>query len=67
MAGAPLPVLDRTALEGVYDFHLDMRPETDVLAMWRRILAGMGLKLESRRTRLDLLIVDRADQIPTSN
>ena len=64
------PVIDETGLEGQYDFRFDllsMLPpdlapgqEPDVAAM---VLAGLpeqlGLKLESRKVPVDVLVVDR--------
>jgi uncharacterized protein (TIGR03435 family) len=68
--GAPAPVLDKTALSGIYDFNVDIRPElgTDGFAVWQRVLQDqLGLKLDSRRGEVPVVVVDSASRIPTGN
>jgi uncharacterized protein (TIGR03435 family) len=71
------PVLDMTGLEGRYDFLVDWRPyagydapegqRSDVVSM---IIAGLqeqlGLKLESRKAPVDILVVDHIEK-PSQN
>lgn len=70
-AGGPmLPVLDKTGLAGAYDFAVDIRPEPglDSFTLWRRALREqLGLDVESRRERIEILVVDEAARIPTAN
>jgi uncharacterized protein (TIGR03435 family) len=70
-AGGPaIPVLDRTGLEGVYDFRVDLHPElgTDSLTAWRRALdEQLGLGIEERKTDVDVLVVDDAARVPSAN
>jgi uncharacterized protein (TIGR03435 family) len=70
-AGGPqIPVLDKTGLQGVYDFNLDMRPElgTDQFTAWKRALEDqLGLKIESSRGDVEIVVVDDALKIPTMN
>ena len=58
--GTPIPVLDRTGLKGTYDFSVDMRPEmgTDMFAAWKRALDQLGLKIESRKGDVPVVVVD---------
>ena len=74
------PVLDMTGLKGRYDitvnladYMADMQPgaggiPADPLSIIMAALEReLGLKLESKKMPLDLLIVDHAEKIPTEN
>jgi len=68
--GTPAPVLDKTGLSGTYDFSVDIRPEpgADMLTLWQRVLRDkLGLRLESRRGPVEVLVVDSAEKVPTGN
>jgi uncharacterized protein (TIGR03435 family) len=70
-AGGPaIPVLDKTGMQGVYDFSVDQRPElgTDIFTAWKRALEDqLGLKIESRMDHVAVVVVDDATKIPTAN
>lgn len=69
-SGPLIPVLDQTGLSGVYDFSVDMRPEsgTDMFTMWQRALqAQLGLRLENRKETVTVVVVDEAAKTPTEN
>jgi uncharacterized protein (TIGR03435 family) len=69
-SASPVPVLDRTGLAGVVEFRVDIRPEigTDLFTEWRRALhEQLGLRLLSRREKVEVVVVDSADRIPTTN
>jgi uncharacterized protein (TIGR03435 family) len=68
--GPPVPMLDRTGLQGIYDFNLDIRPElgTDGLTLWRSaVQEQLGLRIESRKETVTVLAVDAAAKVPTAN
>ena len=71
MAGGTLiPVLDETGLQGIYDFSVDGRPElgTDAFTGWKRVLEErLGLKIESRKGDVPVVVVDDAAKVPTEN
>jgi uncharacterized protein (TIGR03435 family) len=69
-AGPQIPVLDKTGLKGTYDFSVDMRPElgTDGFTAWKRALQDqLGLNVESRKSDVEIIVVDDALKIPTAN
>lgn len=63
-------VLDQTGLKGVYDFEFHWSPEgaagAEGPALFTALQEQLGLKLESRRAPLPLLIVERVER-PTAN
>jgi uncharacterized protein (TIGR03435 family) len=69
-SASPIPVLDKTALPGIFDFSVDIHPElgTDMFTSWQRALEDqLGLKIESRKGNVAVLVVDEAAPIPTEN
>ncbi|HEY6489084.1 MAG: TIGR03435 family protein [Terracidiphilus sp.] len=68
--GPPIPVLDNTRLQGVYDFTVDIRPElgTDAFTGWKRALHDqLGLNVENRKADVAVVLVDDASKTPTGN
>ncbi len=70
-AGGPLiPVIDKTGLQGVYDFSVDIHPElgTDSFAAWQRALdEQLGLRIESRKGDVAVLVIDDVAKTPSAN
>ena len=70
-SGAPVPVVDKTGLDGNYDISVNLRPDDtagDSYTRWQRALRDkLGLKLETQRAQVEVLVVDRAERIPTAN
>jgi len=73
MFGLGAPVVNSTGLAGVFDFTLDWTPDNmqaDAAAL-PSILAAiqdqLGLKLEASKRRVEVLVVDRVERVPTAN
>ena len=69
-SGPPPPVLDKTGLPGTYEFGLDINPEpgSDTFAVWQRFLKDkVGLRIDSRKGPVDVLVVDGAERVPIAN
>ena len=69
-SGPPIPVVDKTGLQGIFDFKVDIRPElgTDMFTAWQRFLEDqLGLKMENRKGNVEVLVVDQAARIPSEN
>ena len=68
--GSPIPVLDKTGLQGIYEFSVDLRPElgTDAFTAWKRALEDqLGLRIESRKADVAVIVVDDVAKIPIAN
>lgn len=73
-ASVGLPVMDKTGLEGVYSFTLRYKPEAAADGAgddWPPLLVALqeqlGLKLESRKVAVEVVVVDRAERTPMEN
>jgi uncharacterized protein (TIGR03435 family) len=70
----PEPIVDQTGLKARYDFTLDLaryisgNEKVDWLAVLSEALhQQLGLNLERRKTRIEMLVVDRAEKAPVEN
>jgi uncharacterized protein (TIGR03435 family) len=65
------PVVDATGLKAKYDFALhwvtDRTPEDAGPNLFRAVQEQLGLKLESKKTPIDVLVVDHFEKTPTEN
>ncbi len=78
-----MPILDKTGLAGKFDFTLEFAPQppgalppassTEGLSdesgpnLLTAVQQQLGLKLNPRKIPVEVLIIDRADQVPTEN
>lgn len=68
--GPLIPVLDKTGMKGIYEFSVDIKPEvgTDGFTGWKRVLEEqLGLKIDSRKADVPMIVVDDAARIPVAN
>ena len=69
------PVLDKTGLSGSYELKLDWSPDTapagadavSLPSLFTALQEQLGLKLESAKGPVDMLVVDHAERVPTEN
>jgi uncharacterized protein (TIGR03435 family) len=63
--------VDRTGLTGRYQIDLEWVPENDPnrngLSLAEALDTRLGLRMERRREPLDVVVVEKAEQIPTDN
>jgi uncharacterized protein (TIGR03435 family) len=78
---ADLPVVDMTGLNGIYSFTLEYAPESRTAAakpdeaaegptgpsIYTAIQEQLGLKLESRKVPMEMLVIDGVEKIPVEN
>lgn len=69
-----LPVVDMTGLAGSYDLTLDWVPESKQLrdgppglTLLVALEEQLGLKIETRKAPVEMLVVDHAERMPTEN
>jgi uncharacterized protein (TIGR03435 family) len=65
-----LPGIDQTGLTGHYDFEYELTQEEtgkDSAPSIFTVIAGLGLKLESRKMPFDVIVIDAGDKIPIEN
>lgn len=71
----PMPVIDKTGLPGNYNLKLDWDPQPKVdspdlpsgTSLPLALQEQLGLKLESVKAPVEILIVDRIEKLPTGN
>ena len=73
------PVIDMTGLPGIFTFSLEFAPDRPLTApgeetasptapsLFTAMQQTLGLRLEARRGPVEVLVVDRADRVPTEN
>jgi uncharacterized protein (TIGR03435 family) len=74
-----IPVIDQTGLKGRYDFNVDVaaymaseaqmkEAQADPAAIVFAVLQEqLGLKLESKKSPVQMLVIDSAEKVPTEN
>ncbi len=64
------PIFDKTGLRGSYDFKLEWSPVEDDpagISLFTAIKEQLGLRLDSAKGPVDILLIDHADRVPTDN
>jgi len=70
------PAVDMTGLKGLYDFTLDTSglgfngnppQDTSAPSIFTTVQENLGLRLEAQKAPVDVLVVDRAQKLPTAN
>jgi uncharacterized protein (TIGR03435 family) len=68
---AGLPVADKTGIPGGYDIKLDFAPdlETDspLPSLFAALQETLGLRLESQKVPVEMLVIDHVDRVPMEN
>ena len=65
------PVIDKTGIQGKYDFTLKYARDSDTASAQPSLFTALeeqfGLKLESQKISIEVLVVDQAEKIPANN
>ena len=65
------PVVDKTGIQGKYDFVLSYAREGDKESpdpsFFTALQERYGLKLQKSKVRLDILVVDQVEKVPSDN
>jgi uncharacterized protein (TIGR03435 family) len=65
------PVFDKTGIEGEFDFTYEYAPDDNDSAgrpsIFTAIQQKLGLKLEATKGPVEVVVIDRAEKIPTAN
>ena len=70
------PVVDMTGLTGRYDFEVNLEPylpggsdpQQEMVDVVRAAFRDqLGLKLDSRKLPMEIIVIDRAERVPTEN
>jgi uncharacterized protein (TIGR03435 family) len=70
------PVLDLTGIKGAYNFTLDVsglgfngNPAADTSApsVFTTVQQDLGLRLQAQKSPVEVLVIDRAEKVPTAN
>lgn len=64
------PIVDQTSLKGTYDFKLEWTPDAadpSGISLFTALKEQLGLRLDSAKGPVEVLVIDRADRTPTDN
>jgi len=65
----PVITLDKTGLQGTYDFFVKIVPEagSDGFAFWQRGLRDLGLTIRRSSDQVHMIVIDWANKVPLAN
>lgn len=69
-SGSPVPVLNKTGIDGVFEFVLDLKPDAGAtpFTVWQRALQEqLGLRLVSVKAPVEILVIDSAEKVTGGN
>lgn len=61
------PVVDRTGINGLYDFSLDWTSDDSTPSVFTALQEQLGLRLEPQKGPIEVLVVDSMERKPTAN
>jgi uncharacterized protein (TIGR03435 family) len=61
------PVVDMTGSPGVYDYDLEWTKDAAGPEIYTAIQQQLGLRLETRKAPVEMLVIDRAEKTPIEN
>jgi uncharacterized protein (TIGR03435 family) len=64
------PIVDKTGLKGNYDFKLEWSPDENDpsgISLFTAIKEQLGLRLDSAKGPVNVLVIEHADRVPTDN
>jgi uncharacterized protein (TIGR03435 family) len=65
------PVVDKTGIQGSYDFKLDYSPnestDSPFPSVFTAVTEQLGLRLETQQVPVDIVVIDHVDREPTEN
>jgi len=74
IAGGTMPLVDKTGLEGAWDFEITWTPQglmglagADATSIFDAVDKQLGLKLETQKVEMPVIVVDSVNQKPTDN
>ena len=68
---AKQPVVDKTGIGGSYEINLKFAPnettDSSYPSVFTAVQEQLGLKLESQKVPVEMLVIDHLDKMPTEN
>jgi uncharacterized protein (TIGR03435 family) len=65
------PVIDRTGIQGNYDFTLSYARDGDTVSQLPSLFTALqeqyGLRLEKAKVPLEILVIDQVEKVPSEN